>query len=228
MRARLVVGVAALGLTAFVPSVSADPPKPAWQVLRNEDGIVVAKQEIPGSALLAFRGEGDIDAPILAVGSVIVDDKQATQWVDSAKECRLLRRISDTEQVTYTHIATPFILADRETVTREKLVVDPVKKTVVIHVSSVNDPLAPKTSYVRVLVDRSLFSLASVDGGKKTHVIAEIHADPGGNVPSWVANQFQKSWGYNTIMNLRRQVQRSKAIDPGLKALLEPPAAAAP
>lgn len=212
-------------MIGLASGVSADPAKPAWQTIRSENGIVVAKQEVPGSSLLAFRGEGDIDAPILAVGSVIIDEKQATEWVDSVKEVRLLRRISDVEQVTYTHIAMPFMFADRETITREKLVVDPVKQSIVIHLWSVNDPAAPKTGRVRVALDRSLFALTSVAGGTKTHVVAEIHADPGGNVPSFVVNSFQTSWGFNTITALRKQVAKSKKIDAGLKTLLEPPAA---
>jgi hypothetical protein len=223
MRWRAGVGCAALLLAVTAaPPISADPPKPAWQTIRSEDGIVVSKQEVPGSSLLAFRGEGDVEAPILAVGSVIVDEKQATEWVDSVVEVRLLRRISDVEQVTYTHVSTPFILADRETVTREKLVVDAARKSLVIQIASVDDPLAPRTNRVRVKLDRSSFSLTSVDNGKKTHVVAEIHCDPGGNVPSWLANSFQKSWGFNTLTNLRKQVKKSKRIDPGLRALLEP------
>jgi hypothetical protein len=207
-------------LLAVAPPISAEP-QPAWQTIRSEDGILVSRQAIAGSSLLAFRGEGDVDAPILVVGSVLIDEKHAPEWVDSVVEVRLLRRISDVEQVTYTHISTPFILSDRESVTRERLVVDPVKQSLVINIVSVDDPLAPKTGRVRVRLDQGSFSLASIDGGRRTHVIAEIHADPGGNIPSWIVNTFQKSWGFNTLTNLRKQVRRSRSIDPGLRALFE-------
>jgi hypothetical protein len=221
MRSRAPIWVAALlsGIT-LASSSGAEVPRPSWETVRSEKGIVVSKKDVPGSSLLAFRGEGDIDAPILAVGSVLIDETQTKEWVDSVAEVRVLRRISDLEQVTYVHIATPFVMSDRESVMRARVTVDAAARSLVLRAVSVDDPLAPRTGLVRVQVDESFFSLTSLDGGKKTHVVAEIHADPRGNVPGWIVNTFQKSWGFNTIDNLRKQVRKSKPINAALRARL--------
>jgi hypothetical protein len=105
-------------------------------------------------------------------------------------------------------VATPIVMKDREFVTDTKLEVDPVKKTLTIQIRSVNDPAAPKTSYVRGELMNSSFVLESIDGGKKTRLIAEMHCDPKGNVADWIVNLFQKSWAYNTIRALRNQVNK--------------------
>jgi START domain-containing protein len=216
------IWIAALlcGLT-LASSSAAEPPAPtAWQTVRSEKGIIVSKKDVPGSSLMAFRGEGDIDAPILAVGSVLIDDTQTKEWVDNVVEVRVLRRISDVEQVTYLHIATPFVMSDRDSVMRAQVTVDAASKSLVLRAVSVDDPLAPKTGRVRVQVDASSFTLTSVDGGKRTHVVAEVHCDPRGNVPGWVVNTFQKSWGFNTLENLRKQVRKSRPNNAALRARL--------
>lgn len=73
---------------------------------------------------------------------------------------------------------------------------------------------------MRAILRESSFILhANPDG--TTHVTAEIHCDPKGNVPGWAVNFFQRNWGVNTIKNLRRQVAGGAApVHPGLKERL--------
>jgi hypothetical protein len=39
-------------------------------------------------------------------------------------------------------------------------------------------------------------------------VTTEIHADPKGSIPTFIANAFQKDWPIHTIKNLRKQAQK--------------------
>ena len=64
--------------------------------------------------LIAFKGEGVIDAPTLRVASIIVDTSRATEWVESLVEARTLRQISETEYIEYDHVGTPFVMKDRD------------------------------------------------------------------------------------------------------------------
>jgi START domain-containing protein len=144
------------------------------------------------------------------------------EWVDSVVEARVLRAIDPSDYVTYSHVGTPLTLADRDFVTQVALEVDPATKTLRIRMHSVSDPLAPKTRYVRGDVTESTLTLTSVDGGRRTHVVAEIHADPRGGIAPWIVNWFQRDWGYNTLKRLRAQVVKpSIRVDRGLKTLLE-------
>ena len=55
----------ALPLVSFAPSVSADDHKPAaptWERVTDDSGVVVFKQEIAGSSVIAFKGVGSVDA----------------------------------------------------------------------------------------------------------------------------------------------------------------------
>ena len=220
------VGVAASVVATGAPGRSwagnAGSGAPAWETLRSEDGIVSARREVPGSAFVAFRGEGDVDAPLLRVGSVLVDIDRGHEWIDSVADARVLRRVSRTEYITYSHVATPPTMSDRELVMDVTLEADAAKKMLVVRMRSVDDPSAPKSKYVRADMEESTFTLTASPDGARTHVVAEVHCDPKGSVASWIVNWFQKNWGISTIRSLRRQVPKPDVtVHPELKALLD-------
>jgi hypothetical protein len=192
---------------------AASAPAPAapvtWEKIGDSDGIGVYRREVPGSPLIAFKGEGYINASIVRVASVITDSNRAPEWVDSLTESKIIRQISETETVHYDHIGTPFVLKDRDFVSDCKLEFDPAKKNITLRIHAVTDPLAPPTRYVRGELIHSSFALTSVEHGSRTFVVAEIHADPKGSVAHWIVNLFQKRWPHNTITRLRAQVAKA-------------------
>jgi len=197
-----------------LPGAHADPaPQPAWEKIDDDDGIVVYRREIPGSPVIAFKGEGDINASILRVASVLVDTSRATEWIDSLTECKTLKQIGEDEYIEYDHVSTPFVLKDRDFVIDAKIELDPAQKKVCLNIHSVTDPVAPETNYVRSELMHSCFALTALEHGQKTHIVAEIHADPKGSVAKWIVNMFQKGWPHNTITSLRAQVKKPDIRD---------------
>jgi hypothetical protein len=214
----LVVG--SIGVSS--PTFAEDEAGGRWEPVRSEQGIVVSRKEVPGSAFVALRGEGDVDAPLLLVGSVLLDIRRDKEWVDHVVEAKVLRAVGETEYVTYSHVGTPITMSDRDFVTDVVLSVDPSTHTLAIRMHSVTEPTAPQTRYVRGELTASSFVLTSIDHGKRTHVVAEIHCDPKGSIAPWIVNMFQKNWGYNTLSSLRSQVKKPDiAVHPRLKSVLE-------
>jgi hypothetical protein len=214
-----ITGAASAPLVKTGPA-PASAPVP-WEKIGDSDGIGVYRREVPGSPLIAFKGEGYINASIIRVASVLVDSDRAPEWVDSLTESKIVRQVSETETVHYDHIGTPFVLKDRDFVSDCKLEFDPARKNVTLKIHAINDPLAPRTSYVRGELIHSSFALTSADHGSRTYVVAEIHADPKGSVAHWIVNLFQKRWPHNTITRLRTQVAKADIQEhPRLKAEL--------
>jgi START domain len=214
-------------LSLVVVALFAATPLPAlaglggWEQIRTEDGILVSKKEVEGSPFVAFRGEGDVRAPVLSVASVLVDVPREQEWMDSVVEARILRKVSDTEYIMYSHLGTPPTMSDRDFVMDVTLTVDAAAQSVTVKMHSVDDASAPKTGYVRALLTDSVFVLTPAAGGG-THVVAEIHCDPKGSIASWIVNLFQRGWGYNTIKSLRKQVAKPGIPVPELlRAYLE-------
>ncbi|HEX3774059.1 MAG TPA: START domain-containing protein [Polyangiaceae bacterium] len=214
----------ALAVTALVTSsllaTGTAPKDPPWEKFGEDDGISVYRREVPNSPIIALRGEGVVNAPILRVASVLVDTARAPEWIDSLAETKVVRKINDDEYIEWDHIKTPIVLKDRDFVFDVKLELVPADKAVALNYHSVYDSGAPKTDYIRGEFSYGTFKLTSIEGGKKTRVLAEVLADPKGSVAKWIVNLFQKDWPHKTIESLRTQVAKPDIKDqPRLKEL---------
>lgn len=193
--------------SSAAPEASMDAPA-GWEKVGTSEGITVYKKEIPGDPIVALRGEGIVESPITRVASVILDDGRAKEWVDSLEESKLLKMYGEREFLEYTHIGTPFVLKDRDFVTRGAVEADLKARSITVTMKSIEDPLMPPGRYVRGELE-GYWILKSLDNDKKTYVITEMRADPKGSVPKWIVNLFQKGWAKNTIESLRKQVAKS-------------------
>ena len=193
-----------------------------WIKTGDEDGILTFKGEVRGSSIIALRGEGLVDAPIVRVASVLLDYDRATEWVDSLEEVRVVRMLSPTEFIEYDHVGTPpIVMKDRDFVCRGRVDVNVQEQTLTINLWPTSDPAVPQGSYIRGTL-RGLWKLRSVDDGKKTYVITEMLGDPKGSVATWLVNFFQKGWPHNTLQALRDQVAKPNIeLIPQVKDVLE-------
>lgn len=199
-----------LVLTVFLGSTFCNAGSGWKKTDETKDGIQVYDREIPGSDVIAFRGEGVVNAPLALVATIIFDTSRGTEWVEDLKESRVLRREDDFNFIEYDHIGTPIVLKDRDFVAHVHTAVDPLQKTLTIEYRSVDDPSAPKTNYVRGNMEHATFILRAIGSGpdQKTDMIGDIHCDPKGSVPKWIVNFFQKDWPVTTFRNLRRQATK--------------------
>jgi len=222
MHTRL-LAVSLLAAFAIQGVALADAPAkaPAWEQFDQEDGITMFRRDVPGSDIVALRGEGFVEAPITRVASVLIDRKRATEWIDRLVKTKELRKISETESINWNHIKTPTPLKDRDFVFKTLLTTDPAKKQVLFRYYSVKDPAAPETDdYVRGYFKEGKFELTMASRKNKngtvtrgTIVVAEVMVDPRGSVPTFLVNMVQRSWPFQTLTALRKQVKKAGIVD---------------
>ncbi len=222
MRLRLLV-TSLLTVFALEGVALADAPAkaPPWELFDEEDGVRCFRRDVPGSDVVALRGEGFIAAPITRVASVLADRKRSTEWIDRLVKTKVLRELSETEAINWNHIKTPSPLKDRDFVFKTLIKTDPAKKKVTFSYYSVTDKAAPEyDAYVRGHFHSGKFELTMVertnkDGTKTrgTQVVAEVVVDPRGSVPTFIVNIVQKSWPHKTITALRKQVAKPDIKD---------------
>lgn len=208
-----------IALAAPMPTSTLDS---SWQEISADDGIVTHRKDVDGSPLVAFRGETVIEAPIAKIANILMDTSRKLEWVHKIVEARDVRQIGEYERIEYNHTASGFLLvSDRDFVFHAKATVDRPKNQVVFTLKSVTDALAPETDNVRGSLNESRYVLTSLDGGKRTHVIVEIHADPKGSLPKMLVNMFQKAWPRRTLDNIKKQASKADIQEhPGIKAQL--------
>jgi hypothetical protein len=211
-----------VGVGARSPHPTASSELSGWTKTGDEDGIVSYKREVRGTDIIALRGEGTVDAPLMRVVSVLLDYARAPEWVDSLAEVRVVRMIGPLEFIEYDHVATPPILQDRDFVCRGRLALDLAHQTFAMLMEPATDPAVPANEdYVRGEL-RGFWRMQAIDGGRKTSVVAEMLGDPKGGVPKWLVNLFQESWAHSTLLSLRAQVAKKDIrIIPQVRAAFE-------
>src|SRR4051812_31574846 len=90
---RALSGALLLTLTGTVRADAGTPKDTPWQKFGEEDGIAVFRREIADSPVIALRGVGVVDAPVLRVASVLVDTSRSTEWVDRLAEVKVVRKL---------------------------------------------------------------------------------------------------------------------------------------
>jgi hypothetical protein len=210
-----------VALSVALVSSAADA-KGDWEAVKQGDGIVVSRREAPGSDILVFRGEGDVDASVAVVATVIYDTTRAHEWVTDLKESRIIKWTSDDDYIEYDHVGTPFVLKDRDFVSTVKLKVNAAAQWVTFKYKPAADQAAPEAACcVRGELLDTTFVLTKVSA-TKTHVLAEVQIDPKGWIPKFVANWAEADWPDSTFRALRQQVKKSDiTVDPHFTALVQ-------
>jgi hypothetical protein len=179
-----------------------------WKLLSNDHGITVYSRQTPGSSIVALKGTGTIDAPLWKIASILLDTKRATEWADSLKESRVVRRIGPAAYVEFNHIGLPLILKDRDFVSEVRIDVDPDAKAFALVYKPAADPIVPATHDVRGEIVSGSFRLTSLEKARRVSLDAEVQCDPKGAIPAWIVNFFQKSWPRNTFQALQKQAAK--------------------
>lgn len=125
-----------LGLTATLSLAAArdedDSPPPlksgVWEVIKKDQGITVERRVIEGSPLVEFKGHGVIDASVMEILAVISDTRNHPKWVANSIETRILHQSNDNGYIYYSAIKAPWPVADRDFVSKAKIIVNENEK----------------------------------------------------------------------------------------------------
>lgn len=181
-----------------------------WEKVGDKDGITVTRREVPKRGFPTFRGRGVVKGSLFEVLAVLRDIKRHPQWLDRAKDVRLVRKINEREYVVYGRTDAPWPVSDRDAVYRSKTKVDLQNKTVTIHFWAVKNASVPKRSgVVRMENLRGHYTFKAL-AADKTWVEYQVDADPGGWLPKRIAKLATKWLPHRTLKGLRKQVAKTR------------------
>lgn len=195
------IGIIILLLTL---SVSAQED---WQLKKAEDGIKVYTKTESGSDYKSFKAEMQLNCRIDDIVEVLKEMNIVNNWVADSKEVKLLKTEGNS-QYFYIETSLPWPFNNRDMVYRFQYIEinsDQVKVTV----TGLPEYIQPKKGIVRLEKANGYWLLTSIDSGK-TAVTYEMHVEPGGLIPAWLANAFIVNVPFSTFKGLRRAVQKSK------------------
>ncbi len=196
---------------AAPPTGSAD----GWEKIDvTDDGITRYRRSVPGTGIVAFRGEAIMEAPLIRVAAVLDNVEREREWMADLVESYDLERKSDLDRWEYNRTAAPWPVSDRDFVIHT--IIDfyraPVESIVIAMQSKENPKKPPVPGVVRGELIDSKFILIS-NGPTQSLFICEILADPKGIIPTFMVNVFQKSWPISTIRALRAQIKKPDIVE---------------
>jgi hypothetical protein len=196
---RIAVG---MGLTVLMAAAAhADN----WQVAKDDAGIKVSLSEVAGSQYKAYRGVTTIKASVSQLRKLQEDVVGACAWIHECKTQKVLK-LEGEKVWTYTQFNTPWPVTPRDSVlmvtTEEgadgsltrKLEGQPT------YIPSVD-------GFVRVAQVEGFWKFVPKGAGQ-TEVTYQVHTEPGGSVPSWLANKFVVDAPFNTLKALKERAEK--------------------
>lgn len=208
MLKQLMTPLVAAGLLLVSLSVQAADTVFDWELAKEDEErkIKVYLSDVEGSNLKAFRGEAELNAPVWKVLALIEDEKAGPKWMHETKEFRFLDDRSDpSSNLSYSITSVPWPLKNRDLVVRTTVEVDNEKQIVTMHLKDEKGTLPENDDNVRVPYLRGEWIISRIDDNT-SHIVYQIHALPGGSIPSWLANAFVVDNPYVSLKNMQKML----------------------
>jgi len=194
------------------PTVSLSDSVVQWNQCSDDNGLTTYWANVKGSQVIAFRGQGIVDAPMEKVASIIIDTTRGTEWINSLVLSKMVRNISDAEFIEYDHVGIPFpfdqVISDRDFVSDVNVKYDAKTEWMTVSYKPTEDSAAPLIKkYTRGIVDCE-FKLVRMSMPDQTYVEARVFTDPKGSIAKWLVNFFQQGWPQDTFEGLRKQAAK--------------------
>ncbi|MGH8417119.1 MAG: START domain-containing protein [Pseudomonas sp.] len=191
-----------IGMTVLVVgAVQADD----WKVAKDEDGIKVFLSDVTGSKYQAYQGVTTIKASVAKLRGLQEDVAGACAWVHECKSQKILKHEGN-KTWTYTQFNTPWPVTPRDSVL-QITTVEGADGSLTRNLRGDPKYIPEEKDFVRVAQVEGFWKLVP-KGPNETEVTYQVHTEPGGSVPSWVANKFVVDAPFNTLKALRERAAK--------------------
>ena len=179
-----------------------------WVLNRDTDGIKVYSKEVEGYQFKSFKAITTINGSIHDFVFTLADIANFPKWGHQIKSAKILEKTGDTLQIYYSIAKAPFPYKDRDGIYLNRFKWNSDAKTLIVEIEVLTDYLDHDDNYIRVK-GYGYWKTVLVSENKM-EVTFSMQIDPGGSIPSWLANLFIDGTPFNTILNLKNTIQASK------------------
>jgi hypothetical protein len=194
---------------ALALSGTAHAEEAGWQKIHEERGIRVSTRVGSKDALPSFRGQAQVEAPVLHVLAVLLDDEHSSEWAKGADKSSVLRTIDERTQIVYARSRQKWPVQDRDVVMKRSVEVLKPNQLYRVQLKCVPGEKPQVDGAVRIKRCETTFMLHAIDDGR-TMIDYRVMADPGGNNPDWIVRMASKNIPLDTLTSLRKQVVRTR------------------
>lgn len=197
--------IAALAIFMSQSTFAEEP----WVLTKESEGIKVYTRNVPNSPLREFKGEIELGTSPETVVKVLKDAGSFRKWMPDVVVSELLSS-TDKDQYHYLENSAPWPVSNRDGVYH---FVYSRSDEVGAVVTTVNVEAAPnyaprREGKVRIPKSDGFWKIVPIGNG--VSISYQIHADPGGSIPGWMANASVVDTPFKTLKNLRNYIQQDR------------------
>ncbi len=172
----------------------------------NSNEIKVYTRSIKDQVLKQFKGETIVDSSMISLLAAIVDLPTIPQWMYNNKKASIV--IGDNgKKYLYLQIKGPGPALDRDGVIDVSIKND--NGTITMKNIGVSGVYPKQKGFVRMTNISSTWIMTSINE-KQTKLTFIGHADPGGWIPTWIANLVVTKMPSVSLENLQKQAKDKK------------------
>lgn len=183
-----------------------------WKLAKEEDGVRVYLSQVPGSRYKSFRGVTLVKADVSTLGRLQENLRVSCAWLYACAQMRLLK-YTDAAIWVYLDTKLPWPAAPRDLVL-QVITEETPDGGMIRRLQAAPDYIPPVKGRIRVPVLSGTWQMIP-KGPKLTEVTYQMRAEPGGSVPSWLANQFVVDAPLATLRTLKVVAEHQGIRTPG-------------
>jgi ribosome-associated toxin RatA of RatAB toxin-antitoxin module len=201
-------------------SSAAEKKEAEWILAKEQNGVKVYTRQVEGIAYKEFKGVITIKTSLASLVALVRDVESLPDWMKNCSVSKVLSQINAHETYTYTLSKAPWPVKDRDSIIHS--VISQARETSVVTIRQASKPgyIKEKKDIIRVKRIKGLWQFSPQAGGE-IEVVYQALSDPGGAVPVWLVNSTLVSQPYETLLNMRKVVQREKYQKAKLSLFIE-------
>jgi hypothetical protein len=179
-----------------------------WQISKSKKLILLYTRKVSYSDYKEFKGEMIVASNPEAIVKYLRNIDDYKDWLPDCLESKKLDAISASEQINYVLTDIPWPYEDRDLAYKFTLVPeDSITGQIIILIENRPDYIPFRKKIVRIPKSVGFWTLTPI-GENKTKAEYQMHVEPGGYVPAWLANLKLVDTPFLFMYNLREQVEK--------------------
>jgi len=173
-----------------------------WKLEKQKNNVsIYSKQTDSGYKEILVKTTVETNPHALI--ALLADVSFSSKWIDKCLEVKILNEASPSERLVHTFFAAPWPVKDRDMVTLSTTTF--TNNTVQIIISDRSDATPHHPKYVRMLNMHGLWEANALENGK-SEITYTGGVNPGGKLPTFIANKEMISSMFKTFQNLKRVI----------------------
>jgi hypothetical protein len=170
-----------------------------WKLESDVDGVQVYSRAMEGSQLRQVKAVAQVNASIEAVTAILTDYPNYKLWMNNITDSKVIEQATEDVTFVYTYEDTPWPVQNRFCVT--KMTYQQLQDKSMVLFESVPRYMKSPRDAIEFISYKGHWQVQRGKSGCEIEYF--IEANPGGHVPSWLANQLAYGGPAKTIGNLR-------------------------